>query len=1072
MLTDTQVQELGDGLEATKAKTTVETLRQFLRPWARDRKFALSADSATTSQRSRQDVEAEEGLDDLAEAFASYSGDIAERFAGLVKSDVRQLTEKVRSKFEALARIDADVRMENTQLALQQLIYLRDQLTDNQLQRLASTLLDKQQMRLLNIDGEHLRAELERLADSISFDYPKSINPILRIRLRQMATETAIEASKIDVFTNAILYPEGAQGETVRTFTDAQVAIALRIRREQWGNMFHWLDGESLSHQLRQLSALRDRIHHEQTVSRLWQLITVSNGAVFDYLRRLDQLDELTSDNLAGIDVCRAMIEQSLDESLCKRLWFWSNRKLWWLRSTEASSNHDETRESLFAELKEIYRELGEKQARATTQLRNPVDQVDGEERVEHFKRWATFDEALTDSAFRGRIDQLIAQWTDSRATDELRELAVFGARQIAVGRQKRLDILYTFDVKELNAALQPQRARLIAEGQSTTSEFAPLTRLAGTILPADPATVNAIQPLVPELAHRISTEGIPVNLRGLIDLTAYAAHFRGGPCQPVLLGEIGPNYAQSNPVTRSWLWYNDNRRATAAFCVRYARHDNHGKLTVPDDVHHFLNENPLRYTGDGRSKLPMPGVLLAELAKVNFSLAHVDGTISDEQADQSPANAVPKRLGEDRPPVSLTVDQPEPMPRIGEPIHYAAVFGDLPIMSGTPSPAQVRQGATGDCVLIAALRAVARNRPGDLENAIRDNGDGTLTVWLHEASRVGDRATPTGTMLEFTVTASVPHDARGMVLYAQPHGALWGAILEKTMAGRDQLWTLDQHLASSDKWTRRYHSQARPGDPIHADPTGYHHIGNGSYSWDGAVYLTQLTGVTAVMRKFPKGLFATERLKKRLNNLLRNNSAILLACISKAALLRAGLMGKAEELSLVTAHMYEVVGMEDNHVLLGNPHGHNDPKPIELKDLRSLFDSTYLHLELPVRGADAGSTPPQSNSSVAGIPRLESLDMAGGPSKTAMGIPGTTFTAAFTNDVAPGRVLATAITLLDSLSNARGEVDRKLVLDAASVAAVETLSDGRYQITTAGDHVFDPGFHRGSSWLLKSRQS
>ena len=1037
MLTDAQVQELCDGLSISNAKSSGMTLRLTLHPWGVNRTYsAVSASIDATSRRSQQDADAEQGLNGLAEAIDGDPEDLTARFAELIKTDVGKLTDEVRSNFKKLAEIDAKVRLQNTQTVLQQLIHLSDQVTDDQLQHLASDLLDEQQMRVLHLRDNHLRSKIRKFADSIPWEYTKSIYPILGIRLRQMAAEATIETSEMDEWIKDILNQgQGtARRRVAEDFTDAQVDIVLRIRREQWGNTLRRMDGEALVHELRQLSILRDRINHEPTRARLRQLATTSNEAVLDYLSWLDRHHELTSDNLAGIDTSPLEGTKNIDDSLHRRLRSWRFRYRIWMAFPGESGSRAEARDELFAELEQIYRDLGTEQARTAAQLRDPVDRVDDTRRAEHFTRWAAFDEALADSAFRGRIDQLIARWNDGRPTDELRTLTEFGASQIANGRENRLKTLYTFSAADLNTALQPQRARLIVEGRNTTGDLSQLAHLAGAIIRLNPTLAS----LTPQTC-------IYVNTRGRFDLTICAAHFRDSPCQPVLLGEIGPNLTQSDPVTQAWLRYNDNRRATAAFCFRYGRYDTNGNLTISDDVHSFLGQNPLRYVGDGRSMLPIPETLLAALTKVDLSRVIADGTIPDEQPEQSVVSTDSQRLRNSQPLVSLVVDHPEPMAQFGEPIHPATVFGELPVISGRPSPVQVTQGNLRDCGLIASLRAIARNGLGDLAGMIRDNGNGTYTVRLHEAILVGNAAIPTRWRMKFTVTASVPHDPQGAVLYARPHEALWGAILKKAMTGRDQRWSIYQHIVSYQDWSRQYHSQAGSGDPIYAAPTGYHHIGNGSFPLEQALYLAQLTGRTAVVREFP------EHLLQQLNSLLKNKNPIIVGTKSSASLRDAGLSDKAKRLRLITAHAYEVVGAAGNQVILSNPHGTNDPAPIDIEDFQSLFTPVYAHLDLPVRPVTTGMSVPQSSSSRDVIPTMEgSL-----PPKTVMGIPGTRFTVAFASDAAPSRVLAAATTLLDSLSSVEGEAARELLRDAARVSVVEPRSDGRYQITTLGNHTF-----------------
>lgn len=127
----------------------------------------------------------------------------------------------------------------------------------------------------------------------------------------------------------------------------------------------------------------------------------------------------------------------------------------------------------------------------------------------------------------------------------------------------------------------------------------------------------------------------------------------------------------------------------------------------------------------------------------------------------------------------TVPVDLPDPMiltrwldpdQRVGW-----AHFGHLPLFGsdGVPRPDDVRQGALGDCYLLAALAALAHEHPGAIRRLITDHGNGTYTVHL-----------PTG---DVTVDDQLPVvvDEQLSPTYAQPapSGALWPAIIEKAAA-------------------------------------------------------------------------------------------------------------------------------------------------------------------------------------------------------------------------------------------------------------------------------------------------
>ena len=106
--------------------------------------------------------------------------------------------------------------------------------------------------------------------------------------------------------------------------------------------------------------------------------------------------------------------------------------------------------------------------------------------------------------------------------------------------------------------------------------------------------------------------------------------------------------------------------------------------------------------------------------------------------------------------------------------------------------PNDVKQGALGDCYLMAGMAATARANPESIRRIVKDNGDGTfeVTLFLRENSWSTPKAVTT------TVDARLPTKGGTSLIYAKvgSSGAggdeLWPALLEKTLA---------QHKASYD---------------------------------------------------------------------------------------------------------------------------------------------------------------------------------------------------------------------------------------------------------------------------------
>jgi hypothetical protein len=107
--------------------------------------------------------------------------------------------------------------------------------------------------------------------------------------------------------------------------------------------------------------------------------------------------------------------------------------------------------------------------------------------------------------------------------------------------------------------------------------------------------------------------------------------------------------------------------------------------------------------------------------------------------------------------------------------------------------PHDVKQGALGDCYLIAGMAAVARADPQAIQDCIKDKGDGTFDVTLH--LRRSRHAPPVP--VTRTVDARLAVKASGKPLYAgtgdkEDGGVeLWAALIEKTVAQHKESYDL-----------------------------------------------------------------------------------------------------------------------------------------------------------------------------------------------------------------------------------------------------------------------------------------
>jgi hypothetical protein len=149
--------------------------------------------------------------------------------------------------------------------------------------------------------------------------------------------------------------------------------------------------------------------------------------------------------------------------------------------------------------------------------------------------------------------------------------------------------------------------------------------------------------------------------------------------------------------------------------------------------------------------------------------------------------------------------------------------------------PRDVQQGYLGDCYFMASLAAIAKDNPRVLENAIRDNGDGTYRVRFYDDD---------GRAHDETVDADFWVNARGRMRYGRSltRDELWPALIEKAYAqwkggygaiesgkGKDVFRALMGQRANrvatadqtADQLWARVRSATRDGRPMVADTYG-----------------------------------------------------------------------------------------------------------------------------------------------------------------------------------------------------------------------------------------------------------
>ncbi len=127
-------------------------------------------------------------------------------------------------------------------------------------------------------------------------------------------------------------------------------------------------------------------------------------------------------------------------------------------------------------------------------------------------------------------------------------------------------------------------------------------------------------------------------------------------------------------------------------------------------------------------------------------------------------------------PTVTTTIADPTVLTKHVTDTTWKPVEGGKLFVDGV-SYDDVVQGSIGDCYLVSAFSAVAQTNPKAIENAIKDNGDGTFTVKFYEKG--------SSRQVEIKIDGDVAQSASGSQRYGKSRDSkeLWVGLLEKAYA-------------------------------------------------------------------------------------------------------------------------------------------------------------------------------------------------------------------------------------------------------------------------------------------------
>ncbi|MGB0637719.1 MAG: C2 family cysteine protease [Myxococcota bacterium] len=246
-------------------------------------------------------------------------------------------------------------------------------------------------------------------------------------------------------------------------------------------------------------------------------------------------------------------------------------------------------------------------------------------------------------------------------------------------------------------------------------------------------------------------------------------------------------------------------------------------------------------------------------------------------------------------------------------------------LSDGKVDPHAAKQGALGDCYLLAGCAAEARANPDGIRSLIKDNGDGTFDVTLHMRESWYDNAKPK----VFTVDSRFP--ARGgNPIYAK---------VGRSADGEDEMWMplIEKALAQE---TGSYDLISGGNINKKVNFGGVHEL---------------LTGNKTKYVKTES--LSDERLLMRMKQALDSREPIAAGTYNFND--DKSMRSAAESLNIYANHAYSVesVNVDAGTVSLQNPWGSSHPTDVRIED----FKKYYSRL-------DIGSAPtPRSN--VAGGP-------------------------------------------------------------------------------------------------------
>jgi uncharacterized protein YukE len=340
-------------------------------------------------------------------------------------------------------------------------------------------------------------------------------------------------------------------------------------------------------------------------------------------------------------------------------------------------------------------------------------------------------------------------------------------------------------------------------------------------------------------------------------------------------------------------------------------------------------------------SKLPsLSSGAATETAEGADAADMADGAEAREEPGRPPGPP-PASFGR---PTTLKIDgdRPDLPPDKSEQLEYRPLRTPkgqpVPLFDGSPGPEQAMQLKLGDCGLIAALRSIARYRPEAIEAAVAQAADGQTVLRLHEVELQGMDGVPTGRTIEVPMSQEVPTwKISGNIYGARATKTSWAAVTERALAAIDRSWTPERIKFNDDLWRMLARRRGLDNeDDVNAlvDVRGYARLNRGFTQPEIAEVLAQLSGERASAT-----LLTSRSVEGTLSRLVRERKPIIVA--SRTAKERGG----PSAYRVAASHAYEVTAVKNGKVILKNPWGRYEPKPVPTEEFLKEFNNLIVTL-------------------------------------------------------------------------------------------------------------------------------